>query len=129
MLLYHGPSKRTRFSQLMVKYKNFAMNHTLANAIRIPSTKKQIRIAIRRIPAIQTVISFFQPMLALQPRHEATLSAAADHLAAACELVLEALVAQRRITRKSGGYVRVPHEGPSQGPGYKGFDPLGGLEI
>jgi magnesium chelatase subunit I len=50
------------------------------------------------------------------------------HRAAACELVLEALVAQRRITRKSGGYVRVPHE-PKQGPGYKGFDPLGGLEI
>ena len=49
--------------------------------------------------------------------------------AAACELVLEALVAQRRITRKSGGYVRAPHEGPSQGKGYKGFDPLGGLEI
>ena len=68
MLLYHGPSKRTRFSQLMVKYKNFAMNHTLANAIRIPSAKKQIRIAIRNIPAIQTVISFFQLMLMLQPR-------------------------------------------------------------
>jgi magnesium chelatase subunit I len=50
------------------------------------------------------------------------------HRAAACELVLEALVAQRRITRKSGGYVRVPHE-PQQGQGYKGFDPLGGLEI
>ena len=41
----------------------------------------------------------------------------------------EALVAQRRITRKSGGYVRVPHEGPTPGKGYKGFDPLGGLEI
>jgi hypothetical protein len=52
----------------MVKYKNFAMNHTLANAIRIPSTKKQIRIAIRKIPAIQTVISVFQDMLVLQPR-------------------------------------------------------------
>ena len=50
------------------------------------------------------------------------------HRAAACELVLEALVAQRRITRKSGGYVRVPHE-PQHGQGYKGFDPMGGLEI
>ena len=49
--------------------------------------------------------------------------------AAACELVLEALVAQRRITRKSGGYMRVPHEGPTPGKGYKGFDPMGGLEI
>ena len=56
-------------------------------------------------------------------------SAEDGHRAAACELVLEALVAQRRISRKSGGYVRVPHEGPSQGKGYKGFDPMGGLEL
>lgn len=48
------------------------------------------------------------------------------HRAAACELVLEALVAQRRITRKSGGYVRAPHESP--GPG-QGFSPLDGLEL
>jgi magnesium chelatase subunit I len=43
--------------------------------------------------------------------------------AAACELTLEALVAQRRISRTSAGYTRARHEGPSQGKGYKGFDP------
>jgi len=47
--------------------------------------------------------------------------------AAACELVLESLVAQKRISRAGGGYARVRHEGPSSGKGYKGFDPLGGL--
>jgi len=41
--------------------------------------------------------------------------------AAACELVLEALVAERRISRTDGGYRRAPHEGPA-GKGYKGFD-------
>ncbi len=47
--------------------------------------------------------------------------------AAACELTLEALVAQKRISRSSsGGYTRARHEGPSQGKGYKGFDPFGG---
>lgn len=46
--------------------------------------------------------------------------------AGACELVLEALVAQRRITRtKSGGYRRARREGPT-GKGHKGFDPFGG---
>jgi magnesium chelatase subunit I len=46
--------------------------------------------------------------------------------AGACELVLEALVAQRRITRtNSGGYRRARREGPT-GKGHKGFDPLGG---
>jgi len=45
--------------------------------------------------------------------------------AAACELALEALVAQKRISRTtSGGYGRAPHEGPA-GKGYKGFDPFG----
>jgi len=44
--------------------------------------------------------------------------------AAACELVLEALVAERRISRTDGGYRRAPHEGPT-GKGYKGFDPFG----
>ena len=43
--------------------------------------------------------------------------------AAACELVLEALVAERRISRTDGGYRRTPHEGPA-GKGYKGFDPF-----
>ena len=51
------------------------------------------------------------------------------HRAAACELVLEALVAQRRISRSSGGYTRAPHEGPTPGKGYQGFDPLGGMNI
>ncbi len=43
--------------------------------------------------------------------------------AAACELVLEALVADRRISRThAGGYRRSPHEGPGAGPGQKGFE-------
>jgi magnesium chelatase subunit I len=47
--------------------------------------------------------------------------------AAACELVLEALVAQRRISRSSsGGYSRAVHSSPPP-KGYKGFDPLGGM--
>jgi magnesium chelatase subunit I len=49
--------------------------------------------------------------------------------AAACELVLEALVAQRRISRTTGGYARAPHERPKPGPGYQGFDPTGGLNV
>ncbi len=49
--------------------------------------------------------------------------------AAACELVLEALVAQKRISRSPGGYRKAKHEGPSAGQGYQGFDPMGGLEI
>ena len=44
--------------------------------------------------------------------------------AAACELVLEALVAQRRISRTTAGYARAPHEGPTGGEGYQGFDTL-----
>jgi magnesium chelatase subunit I len=49
--------------------------------------------------------------------------------AAACELTLEALVAQRRISRTSAGYTRARrHEGPSQGKGYTGFDP-GSLNV
>jgi len=43
---------------------------------------------------------------------------------AACELVLEALVAERRISRTDGGYRRARHEGPT-GKGYKGFEPFG----
>jgi magnesium chelatase subunit I len=54
-------------------------------------------------------------------------SAASDGVrAAACELVLEALVAQKRISRTSNGYVRAPHQGPSKGKGYQGYDPMGG---
>jgi len=57
-------------------------------------------------------------------------SAASDGIrAAACELVLEALVAQKRISRTSSGYVRAPHQGPSKGKGYQGFDPTGGLQL
>ena len=51
-------------------------------------------------------------------------SSSAGFRAAACELVLEALVAERRISRTDGGYKRAPHEGPT-GKGYKGFDPFG----
>ena len=47
--------------------------------------------------------------------------------AGACELVLEALVAEKRISRSmSGGYARARRE-PSPGKGYKGFDPFGGI--
>ncbi len=57
-------------------------------------------------------------------------AAASDGVrAAACELVLEALVAQRRISRNTAGYVRAPHEGPKPGKGYQGFDPMGGLNV
>jgi len=51
--------------------------------------------------------------------------------AAACELVLEALVDEKRISRTlGGGYRRARHEGPSQGggKGYQGFDPFGGIQ-
>jgi magnesium chelatase subunit I len=48
--------------------------------------------------------------------------------AAACELVLEALVAQKRISRSPGGYTKARHEG-SSGTGYHGFDPLGGMSV
>lgn len=57
-------------------------------------------------------------------------SASDGHRAAACELVLEALVAQKRISRSSaGGYARAPHQGPEHGQGYQGFDPMGGLSL
>jgi magnesium chelatase subunit I len=51
------------------------------------------------------------------------------HRAAACELVLEALVAQRRISRSTAGYTRAPHQGPKHGDGLQGFDPMGGLNV
>ena len=45
--------------------------------------------------------------------------------AGACELVLEALVAERRISRSiAGSYARTRHES-SSGKGYKGLDPFG----
>ena len=50
--------------------------------------------------------------------------------AAACELVLEALVAERRVSRSvGGGYSRARHEGPSGGAGLGGFDPFEGKGI
>jgi magnesium chelatase subunit I len=59
----------------------------------------------------------------------ASASSSDGHRAAACELVLEALVAQRRISRNDAGYARAPHQGPTPGKGYQGFDPMGGLNI
>lgn len=41
--------------------------------------------------------------------------------AGACELVLEALVAERRLSRSDAGYVKAPHERP-KGQGFKGFE-------
>ncbi len=54
----------------------------------------------------------------------APASATAGLRAAACELVLEALAAERRISRTDGGYARAGFEG-APGKGYKGFDPFG----
>jgi magnesium chelatase subunit I len=53
---------------------------------------------------------------------------------AACELVLEALVAEKRISRSSGGgYRRTPHGGGEGGgkfgKGSGNFDPFGGLDL
>ena len=57
-------------------------------------------------------------------------AAASDGVrSAACELVLEALVAQKRISRSTAGYTRAPHQRPTSGEGYQGFDPMGGLNI
>jgi magnesium chelatase subunit I len=50
--------------------------------------------------------------------------------AAAAELVLEALVAERRVSRAiGGGYARAKHQGPSGGAGLGGFDPFGEKEF
>ena len=55
----------------------------------------------------------------------ASESASAGAQAAACELVLEALVAERRVSRTSSGtYRRPPHDDDDAG-GFKGFDPFG----
>jgi magnesium chelatase subunit I len=51
-------------------------------------------------------------------------TASPGHQAAACELLLEALVAERRLSRNDNAYGKAPEEGP-QGKGYKGFDPFG----
>jgi magnesium chelatase subunit I len=48
---------------------------------------------------------------------------------AACELVLEALVAEKRVSRSmAGGYSRARHE-PSKGGGFGGLDPFGEQEL
>ena len=48
--------------------------------------------------------------------------------AGACELVLEALAADRKITRTVGGsFAKARHESPPGQGGYKGFDPFGGV--
>ncbi len=59
-------------------------------------------------------------MVGLVPR-----SAPAGFRVAACELVLEALVAERRLSRTDGAYRRPPPKEGPQGKGYKGFDPFG----
>lgn len=49
--------------------------------------------------------------------------------AGACELVLEALVAERRISRSTAGsYAKARYES-SSGEGYKGSDPFGGVTL
>jgi len=55
-------------------------------------------------------------------------SGASDGLrAAACELVLESLVAERRVSRSTaGGYRRAQHERPSGGQGMGNLDVFGG---
>jgi magnesium chelatase subunit I len=50
-------------------------------------------------------------------------TASAGVRTAACELVLEALVVERRISRSDGGYQRARPE-PREKPGFQGFDPF-----
>jgi magnesium chelatase subunit I len=55
-------------------------------------------------------------------------SASAGVRAAACELVLEALVAEKRVSRTDAGYGRARHPSLGKGgggPGTQGFDPFG----
>jgi magnesium chelatase subunit I len=54
----------------------------------------------------------------------APVQASAGLKAAACELVLEALAAGRRISRTDSGYARAPHERPP-GTGFPDLDHLG----
>jgi hypothetical protein len=47
--------------------------------------------------------------------------------AGACELVMEALAGERKISRSvTGSYAKARHES-SSGQGSKGFDPFGGI--
>jgi protein-tyrosine-phosphatase len=48
---------------------------------------------------------------------------------AACELVLEALVSQKRIARSSAGYTRAPYQSPKTEEDYQGFDEPGDVTI
>ena len=59
----------------------------------------------------------------------ARVSAGNGVKSAACELVLEALVAQKRIARSSAGYTRAPHQSPKTGQDYQGFDEPGSINI
>jgi magnesium chelatase subunit I len=52
-------------------------------------------------------------------------SASPGAQAAACELVLEALVAERRVSRTSSGTYRRPPHDDDTAAGFKGFDPFG----
>ena len=59
----------------------------------------------------------------------ATISAGDGVRSAACELVLEALVSQKRIARNSKGYSRSLHQAPEKGEDYQGFDEPGDVTI
>lgn len=59
----------------------------------------------------------------------ATVSAGDGVRSAACELVLEALVSQKRIARNSKGYSRSLHQAPKKGEDYQGFDEPGDVTI
>ena len=59
----------------------------------------------------------------------ARVSAGNGVKSAACELVLEALGAQKRIARSSAGHNRAPHQSPKTGQDYQGFDEPGSINI
>jgi magnesium chelatase subunit I len=59
----------------------------------------------------------------------AKVSAGNGVRSAACELVLEALVSQKRIARSSAGYTRAPYQSPKTEEDYQGFDEPGDVTI
>ena len=59
----------------------------------------------------------------------AKVSAGSGVRSAACELVLEALVSQKRIARSSAGYTRTPYQNPKTEEDYQGFDDPGDVTI
>ena len=59
----------------------------------------------------------------------AKMSAGSGVRSAACELVLEALVSQKRIARSSAGYTRTPYQNPKTEEDYQGFDDPGDVTI